>query len=30
MEYIISLANLITAIISLITSIIAYRLAKRQ
>lgn len=30
MEYIISLANLITAIISLITAIIAYRLAKRQ
>lgn len=30
MEYIISLANLITAIISLITAIIAYRLAKHQ
>lgn len=30
MEYIISLANLITAIISLATAIIAYRLAKHQ
>ncbi len=30
MEYIISLANLITAIISLATAIIAYRFAKRQ
>ncbi len=30
MEYIISLANLITAIISLTTAIIAYRLAKHK
>lgn len=30
MEYIISLANLITAIISLTTAIIAHRLAKHK